>query len=163
MRSALAVLAAALVFGTAVIAGAQTLETGTVVRVDPQASVIVLGDGRTYRVTPRTVLVVDDRPTSITALRAGQRVVVQSGEIVTQPPAAVVTRAPAAAVPAGVRQTFHGRVEEVDRDGEVTIRTDRDSFEVKVAPETVRHIKKGDTVTLDLTINPPGAPSALPR
>jgi hypothetical protein len=130
--------------------------------------------------TPATVLVVDNRPTPLAALRSGQRVVIQSGEVVAlrdgqyvavtpgppvvaQAPTAVVTQAPVAAVPAGVRQTFHGRVEEVDRDGEVTIRTERDSFEVKVAPGMVRHIKKGDTVTLDLTINPPGAPSASPR
>jgi hypothetical protein len=45
----------------------------------------------------------------------------------------------------------------------VEIKTDRDSFEIQIAPEALRHIKKGDTVTIDLTIAPPGAPSALPR
>jgi preprotein translocase subunit YajC len=166
MRSLLAIVAAALLLGTA--AGAQAQPGGTVVRVDPQSHVIVLDDGRMYRVTPSTVLVVDNRPTPITEVRPGQRVIIQSGEVATppvvaQPPATVITQPPATAVPAGVRQTFYGRVEDVDRDGEVKIRTDRASFEVKVAPEMLRHIRKGDAVTLDLTINPPGAPSALPR
>lgn len=181
MRSLRGIVAASLLLGTVAVASAQSSESGTVVRIDPQSSVIVLEDGRMYRVTPSTVLVVDNRPASIAALRPGHRVVIQSGEVValrdgqyvavnppatviTQaPPPAVATPAPGTAVPAGVRQTFHGRVEEVDSDGEVEIKTDRDSFEIKVAPEALRHIKKGDNVTIDLTITPPGAPSALPR
>jgi len=180
MRSLRGIVAASLLLGTAAVASAQSSESGTVVRIDPQSSVIVLEDGRMYRVTPSTVLVVDNRPAPIAAVRPGQRVVIQSGEVValrdgqyvavnppatvvTQAPPAVVTPAPGAAVPAGIRQTFHGRVEEVDSDGEVEIKTDRDSFEIKVAPEALRHIKKGDNVTIDLTITPPGAPSALPR
>ena len=50
----------------------------------------------------------------------------------------------------------------VDASGEVKIKTQRDSFEIKVAPEALRQIKKGDNVTLDLTITPLGAPSASP-
>jgi hypothetical protein len=145
-------LTAVLLAATVAVAAAQTIESGTVLRIDPQASVVVLDDGRMYRVTPGTVLVVESRPTPITALRPGQRVVIQSGEVV----------APATAVPIGVRQTFYGTVADVDRDGEVKIRTERDSFEVRVAPEALRQIKKGDNVTIELTITPLGAPAASP-
>ncbi|HEU4370802.1 MAG TPA: hypothetical protein VFV05_21480 [Methylomirabilota bacterium] len=173
MRSVCGIVAAVLLAGGVAAASAQSIETGTVVRIDPQSSVVVLEDGRMYRVTPSTVLVVDNRPAPITAVRPGQRVVIQSGEVVmlrdgqyvtVSPPAAVVAQpAAVAAVPAGVRQTVHGRIADVDSNGEVEIRTDRDTFEVKVAPEVLRHIKKGDNVTIDLTITQPGAPSALPR
>jgi preprotein translocase subunit YajC len=182
MRSVFASVAALLLAGTVGIAAAQTIESGTVVRIDPQSRVVVLDDGRMYRVTPTTTLVVDNQPAAITALAPGQRVTIQSGEtvalrggqyvavkgaaavgvpggttVVTQAPPA-----PAMAIPVGVRQTFHGTVTDVDRDGEVKIKTDRDSFEVKVAPEAVRQVKKGDNVTLDLIFTPPGAPSASP-
>jgi preprotein translocase subunit YajC len=191
MRSIVGFVAGLLLLGAAAVTTAQTaIQTGTVVRIDPQSSVVVLDDGRMYRVTPNTMLVVDDRPTTITALRPGHRVVIQSGEVVairdgryvtvapppavvtqapptviTQAPPAVVTQAPppATAVPVGVRQSFHGTVESVDRDGEVKIKTERDSFEVKVGTEALRSIKKGDNVVIDLTITPPGAPSASPR
>ena len=42
------------------------------------------------------------------------------------------------------------------------IRTANDSFEIKVPKETLRQIKKGDNVTLEVTITPPGAPAASP-
>jgi hypothetical protein len=41
----------------------------------------------------------------------------------------------------------------------VKIKTDRDSFEARIAPEALRYIKKGDNVVIDLTISPPGAAS----
>jgi len=185
-------VAAALLLGTASLATAQAIETGTVIRVDPQSRVVMLDDGRMYRVTPSTVLVVENQPTPFTALLPGQRVVIQYGEpvtlrsgqyvaaspsgtVVTPAPAptvvtpgpstTVVTQAPApaTAVPVGVRQTIYGTITDVDRNGEVKIKTDRDSFEVKVAPEALRQIKKGDSVTLDLTFKPLGSPSASPR
>jgi preprotein translocase subunit YajC len=188
MRRVLGFVAGALLLGTVALASAQSIE-GTVVRIDPQSRVAMLEDGRMYRVTPSTVLVVDNRPAQIATLQPGQRVVIQSGEVValrdgqyvavnpapgaitqapptviTQaPPPAVVTQAPATAVPAGVRQTIHGRVDEVERNGEVKIRTEADTFEVKLNPDVMRHLKKGDTVTIDLTFSPPGAPAASPR
>ena len=58
------------------------METGTVVRIDPQSKVVILDDGRMYRVTPNTVLVVDSQPAQFTALAPGQRVMIQSGEVV---------------------------------------------------------------------------------
>jgi hypothetical protein len=179
MRSAIGFVAAALLLGTVAVASAQ-IETGTVFRVDPQSRVVVLEDGRMYRVTPSTLLVVDNQPAQITALVPGQRVTIQSGEVVMlrdgqyvalapapavigQAPA-VITQAPApaTAVPIGVRQTIRGKVASVDSDGEVKIKTDRDSFEIKVPTEALRQIRKGDNVTLDVMITPPGAPSASP-
>jgi hypothetical protein len=173
------IVAAGLLLGTVAIASAQ-MQTGTVVRVDPQSKVVLLDDGRMYRVTPNTVLVIDNQPAPLTAVVPGQRVMIQSGEVVmlrngqyvavAQAPAApapapaVVTQAPApaTAVPVGVRQTIVGTVSDVDHSGEVKIKTANDSFEVKMPSETTRQIKKGDNVTVDLTITPPSAPSASP-
>jgi hypothetical protein len=127
-----------------------------------------------YRVTPDTLLVVENQPASIETLSPGQRVLIHSGEVValrngqyvavvpTPGEATAVAQAPAMAVPVGVRQTILGRVDDVDSDGEVKIKTDRDSFEIKVAPEALRQIKEGDNVTLEVTITPPGAPAASP-
>jgi len=179
MRSAFAFVTGALLLGTVAVAAAQSVETGTVVRIDPQSKIVVLDDGRMYRVTQNTVLVVDNQPATITALVPGQRVMIQSGEVVAlrggqyiavspstavvaPAPPPVVAQAPAMAVPVGVRQTIYGTITDVESSGEVKIRTQRDSFEIRVAPEALRQIKKGDTVTLDLTITPLGAPSASP-
>lgn len=177
MRSILGSVAGVLLVGAATLASAQSMETGTVVRIDPQSKVVILDDGRMYRVTPDTVLVVDNQRAAITALSPGQRVVIQSGEVVAlqngqyvavrapavvAPAPAVVAQAPAAAVPIGLKQTFYGTVTDVDKNGEVKIKTQRDSFEIKVGPEALRQIKKGDSVTLDLTIAPPGTPAASP-
>jgi hypothetical protein len=183
MRTGIGFVAAALLLGTVGVASAQASESGTVIRIDPQSRVVVLDDGRMYRVTRNTVLVVENQPATFTALAPGQRVTIQSGEIVAlrggqyvavspapvvAAPAAVVAQAPvapapASAVPVGVRQTFYGTVSDVDRDGEVKVKTERDSFHIKVGTDALRQIKKGDNVTLDLTITPPGAPSASPR
>jgi hypothetical protein len=188
MRSVFGFVAGALLLGTVAGASAQSIESGTVIRIDPQSSVLMLEDGRMYRVTPNTVLVVDKRPAPIATLRPGQRVVIQSGEVVvlrdgqyvtlsppptavtqapaaavTQAPPAVVAQAPATAVPAGVRQTIYGRIYEVEPNGEVTIRIEGDTFEMKLNPDATRWVKKGDTVTIDLTFTPPGAPAASPR
>ena len=177
MRAMYGFVAGALLLGTVAVASAQATGSGTIVRIDPQSSVIMLEDGRMYRVTRRTVLVLDNQPAQIATLRPGQRVVIQAGEVValrdgqyvTVSPPAVVTQAPpvvaqvpATAVPAGVRQTIHGRVEEVERNGEVTIRTEGDTFEVKLNPNAMRHLREGDTVTIDLTFMPPGV-AASPR
>ena len=185
MRAILGTVAGVLLLGAATVASAQSMETGTVVRIDPQSRVVILDDGRMYRVTDNTVLVVDNQRAPFTALSPGQRVVIQSGEVValrggqyvavSPPPAVVapapavvaqaptvVTPAPATAVPMGLRHTFYGTVTDVNKDGDVKIKTQRDSFEIKVGPEALRQINKGDAVTLDLTIAPPGAPAASP-
>ena len=102
MRSAFAFVAGALLLGTVAVAAAQSVETGTVVRIDPQSRIVVLDDGRMYRVTQNTMLVVDNQPATITTLVPGQRVMIQSGEVVTfrggqyvaVGPSAVVAQAP---------------------------------------------------------------------
>ena len=177
MRTGIGFVAAALLLGAVSVAPAQSIESGTVVRIDPQSRVVILDDGRMYRVTQNTLLVVENQPAPFTALVPGQRVTIQSGEVVAlrgsqyvtvTPGSSVVAQAPiapapASAVPVGVRQTFYGTVADVDRDGEVKVKTERDSFQIKVGTDALRQIKKGDNVTLDLTITPPGAPSASPR
>ena len=69
MRSILGSVAGVLLLGAATLASAQSMETGTVVRIDPQSKVVILDDGRMYRVTPNTVLVV--RPAQFTATGGG--------------------------------------------------------------------------------------------
>ena len=78
-----------------------------------------------------------------------------------QPGTTVVTPAPPVVAPGsghhgadGLKQTFYGTVTDVDKDGDVRIKTQKDSFEIKVGPEALRQVKKGDAVTLDLTIAP---------
>lgn len=192
MRSRIAVFVAALALGAVTSASAQLIDSGTVIRIDPQSSVVVLDDGRMYRVTPSTTFVVDNRPTQFTMLRPGERVTVQAGEPViyregryvalqaVPTPPAVVTPAPPAVVaqppvvaqaptvypgavttapPIGVRQTIYGRIADVDRNGTIKVKTDRDAFEARVSPDVARHVRKGDNVMIDLTISPPGAAS----
>jgi hypothetical protein len=193
MLSRIAIFAAALALGAVAVASASVTDSGIVIRVDHGSSVVMLEDGRMYRMTSATVILVDDRPTSLTGLRRGQRVVIEAGEpvifregrYIALPPAspAVTAQAPPPAAvpvapppsdlritvketteaPAGAREkvyeTIYGTVTDVDRNGKVTIQTERGSFEARVAPETPREIHKGDTVVIDLTISPPGAAS----
>jgi preprotein translocase subunit YajC len=186
MRSILGSVAGVLLLSAATLASAQSMETGTIVRIDPPSRVIMLDDGRMYRVTPQTVVLVDNQRAQLSTLAPGQRVVIQSGEgvtlqngqyVTTQPSAVVtpapgttvvtqappvVTPAPATTVPVGLKQTFYGVVTDVDKNGDVKIKTQKDSFEIKVGPEALRQVKKGDAVTLDVTIAPPGTPAASP-
>lgn len=110
--------ACALVLLGITTAAAQHVVTGTVVRIDPTASVVVLDNGTMYRTTPQTVFLVNNHPTNFAALAPGTPVVVQYGQpvmyrdgryvvmtqsapttVVTQPaPATVVTPAPGARV-----------------------------------------------------------------
>jgi biotin-(acetyl-CoA carboxylase) ligase len=181
MRKHIARFAATLVvLGIVTVASAQVaVESGTVVRIDPQSSVVMLDDGRIYRVTPSTVFLIDNRPVAFPTLRPGERVVIHSAEpvtyrdgryislgappVVAQAPPPVVAAPPAVVVPSGLRQTIYGRVEDVDRDGRVKIRTDGDDFEARISQQAARQLKKGDTVTIDMTFTAPGAPAASPR
>ena len=58
-----------------------------------------------------------------------------------------------------IYETIYGTVTNVDRSGTITVTTERGSFQARVAPETPREIRKGDTVVIDLTISPLGAAS----
>jgi hypothetical protein len=180
MRAIITIVALVLVLGTAVQVAAQ-MESGTVVRIDPQSNIVVLDDGRMYRVTPSTTLVVENRPAQLVTLRPGQRVTIQSGEVVTYRdgqyiavgPGTAVTSAPpvvaqaapggVTTVPLGVRQTVYGRVDDVDNDGKVKIKTQSGSFDIRVGSDATRQIRKGDNVAIEVVISPPGAPSASPR
>ena len=110
--------ACALVLLGVTTAAAQQVVTGTVVRIDPTASVVVLDNGTMYQTTPQTVFLVNNQPTNFGALAPGTPVVLQYGQpvtyrdgryvVMTQPAPApvVVTPAPAGTVvttPAPVR------------------------------------------------------------
>ncbi|MGH7279702.1 MAG: hypothetical protein ACREJG_13595 [Candidatus Rokuibacteriota bacterium] len=149
---------------------AQTADvTGRIERVVPDQQVIVLSNGEIYRVTPNTIVYVDSLPMAPSALKAGQTVVIRSGEavrlqdgqyVVVQAPPAV--GATATAVPT-TRQTVYGQVTDVDKDGEITIKTAKGEFEVRFSPDAGRTVKKGDTVHIDVTVMPPGTmPAASP-
>lgn len=47
-------MGAGLLLAAAAVASAQSTETGTVLRIDPQSRVVMLDDGRMYRVRPNT-------------------------------------------------------------------------------------------------------------
>ena len=164
---------------------------GVVARVDVPQQVVVLDNGRMYQVPGDNAVLVNGQPVVISSVQPGSRVTLASptvveyrdgryiavapaapGAVVAAPgaPSTVVTApgassttvvtAPAAA-PAGIRQTIYGRVTDVDRD-EIRVKTDKDSFEIRMPSANTSGIRKGDAVQLDVTINP-GAPSASPR
>jgi hypothetical protein len=144
-----------------------TDQNGRLVRFDTAANVVVLEDGRMFRVTPQTVILVDEKPVTLTTLQPGQHVVIRSGEAVLLKDGRYVTAAvaaPAAVVPMhAVKQTIYGKVTDVDKDGQITVKTGKGEFEVRMSPDAARTVKKGDTVTIDVMIAPPGAaPAASP-
>lgn len=155
-RMALLVTALALTVSTAAVAQTVIDVNGRVLRVDPNAQLVILDNNQAIRVGPNTVLMVDNRPVTLGNLQPGQAVVIRSGESVTvMPPAqgtppsgTVVVQAPTAGKP--VQQTLYGHVTDVDG-GEIKIKTDNDSFDVKVPRELASQLRKGDTVRLDLT------------
>ena len=177
-------IAALALFGTTA-AAAQTADvTGRIERIEPDQRVLVLSDGRMYRITPSTVVYVDRQPVTLAGLTPGQNVVIRSGEsvalqngqyvVVSPAPAVTAPAAPggaqvvitppatATATPVGVRQTLYGRVDDVNDDGTVKIDTGTDSFKVKMSRDLVRSVREGDTVQLDVTVVPGGSPSASP-
>lgn len=60
--------------------------SGRVVRVDPGAHVVVLDNNQAFRVTPNTVLLINNQPVSLGTLQPGQTVVIRSGEAVALQP-----------------------------------------------------------------------------
>ena len=91
----------ALVLLTVTTVAAQHVVTGTVVRVDPTHSVVVLDNGQMYQATPQTVFIVNNQPATFTNIAPGTPVVVQHGQpvmyrdgryvVMTQPAGTVVT------------------------------------------------------------------------
>jgi hypothetical protein len=72
---ALVLLTVSAVAAQQVVTG--TVVSGTVVRVDQPANVVVLDNGQMYRATPQTVFLVNNRPMSFATIQPGTPVVVQ--------------------------------------------------------------------------------------
>jgi hypothetical protein len=49
---------------------------------DPAAKVVILEDGKMYRMVPNTVVIVEEKPVTFETLRPGASVVIRSGEVV---------------------------------------------------------------------------------
>jgi len=153
----------ALVLTLSTAAFGQTV--GRVVRIDPGAQLIILDNNQAFRVTPNTVLFVDNRPVALGTLQPGQSVVIRAGESVTMLPSAPVTAqvpsqpttvitAPSASPALGLaQQTVYGQIADVET-GKVKVKTPEDNFHVKVPPEVASQLRKGDTVRVDLTFRP---------
>src|SRR5438552_8981150 len=114
------------------MAGTATRVEGSVVRVDAPQQVIVLDDGRMYQVVGANSVYVNGQPVVLTAVQPGNRVLINQPTVVEYRDGRYVAVAPVTAgVPAtGVRQTIYGRITDVDRDGDVRVRTDKGSFEM---------------------------------
>ena len=56
-----------------------------------------------------------------------------------------------------------GTVTDVDRDGEITVKSaDGDEFEFRVPRSVAEGVRKGDTVRMDIEFLPAGRPAASP-
>ena len=163
MYKPFAMVLAALVF-TVTTATAQTTTidaSGRVVRVDPNAQVIILDNNQAFRVGPNTVLLVDTRPVRFSSLQPGQAVVVRSGEAVTIAPSGSATPQTAGStvvVAPGTNQplpsqTIYGRVSDIET-GEIKVETDADTFKLKVPREVAAQLREGDSVRLDVSFQP---------
>lgn len=158
MYKRIALLVTALALTATTAAAAQTVidTNGRVLRVDPNSQLVILDNNQAIRIGPNTVLMVDNRPVSLSNLQPGQAVVIRSGESVTvMPPAqtappsgTVVVQAPTHGKP--VQQTLYGHITDVNG-GEIEIKTDNDRFDVKVPRELASQLRKGDTVRMELT------------
>jgi hypothetical protein len=133
---------------------------GVVTRVDAPQRVIVMSDGRMYQVPANSMVYVNGQPVTYTAVQPGSHVVLQNGQLVElRDGRYVLVQQPAVAVQ-GYRQTIHGTVTDVDRN-EIKIHTAKEDFEMPMQGANQTSIRKGDSVTIDLTFTP--TPAALPR
>ena len=97
MTRRITLTACALVLLATTSVSAQHPVTGTVVRIDQPANVIVLDNGQMYQATPRTVFLVNNQPTNFAQIAPGTPVVVQYGQpVVYQNGRYVVMTQPAA-------------------------------------------------------------------
>lgn len=134
---------------------------GTVTRVDVPQRVIVMSDGRMYQVPADSMVSVNGQPVAYTAVQPGSYVALSNGQLVElRDGRYVVVQQPAVAV-AGYRQTIHGTVTDVDRN-EIKVHTAKEDFEIPMQGADRTTIRKGDSVTIDLTFTP-ASPAALPR
>jgi hypothetical protein len=143
---------------------------GVVTRVDEPQQVVVLDNGRAYRVSGDRTIIVNGQPMVLSRVQpgtpvtivSGTPVVYQNGQYVAVAPGSTTTVAAPAAVaaPSSVVRT-HGRVTDIDRNGTVRIKMpDGHAFDFRPPPGTV--LRVGDAVAIDMTFGAP-APSALPR
>ena len=138
---------------------------GTVVGVDPTQRVIVLDDGRTYRVVGEQAVTVNGQPVILERVQPGTPVTIVSGTPVVYQNGQYVAVAPGAttavAVPSASMARVYGRVTDVESNGNVKVRLpDGHAFEFRPPVGTV--VRRGDPVAIDMTFGAP-APSALPR
>jgi hypothetical protein len=120
---------------------------------------VAVAPGTATVTTPGTVVAA---PGTVVTPAPGTVVAPAPGTVVAAPPAGTVVAAPpaAVAVPSNVVR-MHGRVVDVESNGDVKVRLpDGNSFELRPPAGTV--YRKGDPVTIDMTFGAP-APSALPR
>ena len=157
------VLAAVMLMASSAYAQTAVDASGRVVRVDPGAQLIVLDSNQAFRVTPNTVLLVDNRPVTLGTVQPGQTVLIRSGEAMAVipssppvtaqvPPSTTVITTPSAS-PGLAQQTIYGHIDDVDA-GEVKVKTADDDFSVKVPRAVAAQLRKGDSVRLDLTFQP---------
>ena len=92
-------IACAVVALASTAVSAQQVVTGTVVRIDQPAGVVVLDNGQMYQATPQTVFLVNNQPTNFGTIAPGTPVIVQQGQPVMLRDGRYVVLAPAA--PAG--------------------------------------------------------------
>jgi len=136
-----------------------TVQPGTRVTI-VSGSPVVYQNGQYVTVAPGTATVTT--PGTVVAPAPGTVVTPAPGTVVAAPPAGTVVAAPpgAVAVPSNVVR-MHGRVVDVETNGNVKVRLpDGNAFELRPPAGTV--YRKGDPVTIDMTFGAP-APSALPR
>jgi hypothetical protein len=81
---------------------AQQVITGTVVRIDQPAGVVVLDNGQMYRATPQTVFLVNNQPMTFGTIRPGTPVIVQYAEPVVYREGRYVVMSPQVAASSGV-------------------------------------------------------------
>ena len=53
---------------------------GTVTRLDADAKVVIMDDGKMYRVVPDTVVIVEEKPVQFDVLQPGASVTIRAGE-----------------------------------------------------------------------------------
>ena len=134
--------------------------TGRVVRVDAPARVLVLEDGRMWQVAGDSAVLVDGQPVMLERVTPGTWVIVPTGQAVQLQDGRYVSVVPG---PANARRTVLGTVTDVDRDGEITVRSaDGDEFEFRVPSNVAAGVRRGDTVRMDVEFIPAGRPAASP-
>lgn len=147
---------------------------GTVQRVDESQRVVVLDDGRMYRVAGEQTVMVNGQPVVLGRVQPGTPVTIVGGTpvvyrngqyVAVEPGATTVVAAPpgsvVAAPPQGRIVRLYGQVTDVEGNGTVKVRLPGgEDIEFRAPVGTA--VREGDPVTIDMTFGAP-APSALPR